>query len=162
MMRLIVATMLAAAIAAPAVAQTQQSEFERYAIAVANPCLQSQPTPEGAADVLSKCEKASADLMTLKAPVPDVAGHDLNAFHIVRGSVFARLARSNMVLHGVNSRPVCDAMENAWTHFAAFKPADSPAYESMAKTLTDSSVAEIAACRAALGPSQAATPLPNG
>jgi hypothetical protein len=160
-MRLVLLAAFAVALAPAASGQATQSEFERYAIAISNPCLQLQVTAESAADVAAKCEKTGADLMLLKSAVPDVAGHDLNVFHIVRGSVFARLARVNAILYGVKSQPVCGALESAWTHFAAFKVADSPSHEAAARQLSTSTVGEVKAGRAEFGAPDNATPLPQ-
>jgi hypothetical protein len=158
-MRVIFAAVLAAALAPPSFAQTQQSEFERYAIIVGTPCLQSTTTPDTAADAIAKCDKAAADLVTLKAAVPDLAGYDLNVFHIVRGTMFTRLANANMQLHGAKSQQVCGSLESAWTHFSAFTPDSSPSYAGTARTMIDAAVREVKVCRDTFGTPQGAAPL---
>jgi hypothetical protein len=71
--------------AAPAAQAQAQSEFERLALTVAGACLNSGSTPEEAPAAVTTCGKMLVDLDALKSAAPDIAGHDLNVYNIVRG-----------------------------------------------------------------------------
>jgi hypothetical protein len=145
---------------APAAQAQEQTEFERYALAIAGACLNSESTPEAAPAAVTVCEKMVTDIDTLKSAVPDVAGHDLNVYHIVRGMGLSRVAASYGRIDGVRSARVCQRTEDAWRHTSQVVAASSPTYTDTIRTLVTSTTDAITKCRSEFGTPAGAPPLP--
>jgi hypothetical protein len=141
-------------------AHAQTSEFESAALVVANPCLTSGSTPEAAPAAVAACEKLIVDLATLKAAAPDIAGHDLNVYHIVASMAHSRVASSYGRIDGVRSARVCQRSEDSWRHVSQIAPASSPAYAATIDDLVKSSTETIAKCRSEFGMPAGAPLLP--
>jgi hypothetical protein len=147
--------------AAPAAQAQAQSEFERFALTVAGACLNSGSTPEEAPAAVTTCGKMLVDLDALKSAAPDIAGHDLNVYNIVRGMGLTRVAASFGRIDGVRSARVCERTEEAWTHTAMVKPAFSSQYADMIQNLVTQTAATIRTCRLEFGTPEGGWPLPG-
>lgn len=153
--------LLAFALAAPAMAQTTQSQFEQAALLLYGPCNRADVNAD-AAGAITACDAYITNMLQVKTKLPPETPHDLNVDNITRGSAEIRVARAYSVQDGGLSSRVCAKMEMSWISLAGVDPAASPSLAGMLKTLIDGQVEALKKCRTAFGTPDSAPPLPPG
>lgn len=152
--------LLALALAAPASAQTTQSQFEQAALLLIGPCNRADVAADPAGAVTA-CDTFITHMLEVKTKIPPVTPHDLNVDRITRGMAEIRIARGYSGQDGGRSERVCAKVEAAWITLAGADPAASPAYADTIRKLVADQASAVAQCRAERGTPEGALPLPS-